>query len=100
MKAKGFCMRHYRRWMRYGDPLAGGRQRAPKGKPERFNHIVLDKLICDGGWMTLDALEMELDRGRDSIDRALFRLKEKGLVDRRYRTERAQGGGISEWKAC
>lgn len=35
MNAKGLCSRHYNRWQRYGDPLAGAelRERRPKGVP-------------------------------------------------------------------
>ena len=69
-------------------------------KPAKVNRMVLDKLICDGGWMTIEALEMELGRTRDAVSRALYRYLQQGLVERRFRTYRINWrGGIPEWRA-
>lgn len=39
VKSRGLCNRHYRRFQRHGDPLAGG---LPKGEPFRyFSEVVL-----------------------------------------------------------
>ena len=40
---RGWCKRHYHRWQRHGDPLAGGTLR---GEPERYLHEVA--LVYDG----------------------------------------------------
>jgi len=44
MKAKGYCIRHYHRWRRYGDPQAG-RVRRDATPVERFNRI---------GWIVME----------------------------------------------
>lgn len=37
--SQGFCKRHYNRWRRHGDPLAG---RTPDGEPEKYlNEVAL-----------------------------------------------------------
>ena len=39
---RDLCNLHYQRWLRYGDPLAGGPVTTPRGEPMRFVRSVLD----------------------------------------------------------
>jgi hypothetical protein len=50
-----------------------------RGLPARL----LDFLETDGGWLTTDGLAMALDEQRNSVDKALDRLKQRGLVENR-----------------
>lgn len=38
LNSRGWCLAHYRRWQRHGDPLAG---RTPEGDPERYYRDVV-----------------------------------------------------------
>jgi hypothetical protein len=38
---RGWCLAHYQRWRRHGDPLGGGRSHAPKGELPRFYREVV-----------------------------------------------------------
>lgn len=38
LNSRGWCLAHYRRWQRHGDPLAG---RTPDGEPERYYRDVV-----------------------------------------------------------
>ena len=51
----------------------------PSGTPFQ----VLDKLQIDGGWLTADQMAMELGGRLETVNRALYRLRERGLVKAR-----------------
>lgn len=51
--ARGWCSRHWQRWKRHGDPLAGGKERTNAALPDRFWANV-DK--TDGCWVWLGLL--------------------------------------------
>lgn len=48
-----------------------------KGIPARM----LDLLETDGGWLTVHGLAHELEANPESVERALWRLRLKGLVE-------------------
>lgn len=44
---------------------------------------LVDLLETDGGWLTLDYMAMKLDEKEESVERALIRLRDRGLVETR-----------------
>lgn len=55
------------------------KQLHPHGIPVRL----MDLLETDGGWLTLDYMAMKLDEKVESVERALIRLRDRGLVETR-----------------
>lgn len=43
----------------------------------------LDVLETDGGWLTADGLSVALDAGLPAVERALWRLRQRALVEYR-----------------
>lgn len=52
---------------------------ATNGIPVRL----MDLLETDGGWLTLDYMAMKLDEREESVEKALVRLRDRGLVEDR-----------------
>lgn len=50
-----------------------------RGYPAR----VLDALETDGGWLTVDGIQLVVGGRTDTLRRALERLKHRGMVERR-----------------
>lgn len=44
---------------------------------------LMDRLETDGGWLTLEYLAMVLDANPDSVERALQRLFQRDLIEKR-----------------
>lgn len=44
---------------------------------------ILDLLETDGGWLTVAGIAMELNANEESVDRALYRLRQRGQVQHR-----------------
>ncbi len=45
---RGYCNRHYKRWLRHGDPLGGGHDRTPGRKTCKARYC--DRLVVGHGW--------------------------------------------------
>lgn len=56
-----------------------------KGRLDTSGHParLLDHLETDGGWLTSESLALLIGASKDSVDRALWRLKERGLIEKR-----------------
>lgn len=68
----------------------------PKGVPARL----LDKLETEDRWATSPELALWLDAKQETVDKALFRLRDKGMVHSRFLNRPSKGrfGGFTEWR--
>lgn len=83
VKARGLCGACYDRWWRTN----GGHRNGV--------HPVVAALEADGGWLTSDGIGLLLPTlSTDAIDRALFRARQRGLVESR------KTGSRLDWKAA
>lgn len=60
--------------------------------------LVLDVLLIDGGWWTVDGLVVRTGVAKSVVDRALFRLRDRGRVVSR-KVELTAGEFRTEWRA-
>lgn len=81
---------HWNRWRRNGDPTKI-RKRGPAryGAPER----ILEVFECDPSWWTEERLMLRLDRSQSIVHRALYRLRDEGLIE-----SRRLPGKLTEWR--
>jgi predicted transcriptional regulator len=82
-------------------PMKSG-QLTSTGLPAR----ILDVLETDGGWLTTEGVALQVGGRDDSVQRALYRLHDRGLVEsRRFRLAQVSGrpsrtysgNGLGSW---
>jgi len=70
VEARGWCVAHYNRWIRHGDPLSGG---ISKGEAQRYFRDVV--LVYDGN----DCLPWPYDRSTAGYGRLKYNGKQKNV---------------------
>jgi hypothetical protein len=74
---RGLCGSCYGRWRRGTTPAPVGRRLNRNGNPA----LIFDVLETDGGWLTIEGIALALpSMKRVTLERALFRLRDRGLV--------------------
>jgi hypothetical protein len=100
--AHGLCRKHHKRAARHGDPSVVKRS-GPRGpRAESTPTRILDILETDGGWLHTDWIYDAFPQVPDkTISRALFRLRDKGLIESRPTPGVTQGWRQppNEWRA-
>lgn len=81
---------HLHRWRRLWNLLEVQVKRGVQRK-------VLDYLELSHGWRTLEGLALDLNANKDSVAKALYRLRDRGLVRSRARDDGHAPDTANEW---
>jgi len=82
---RGWCNKHYERWRINGSPHRTRTVGRRKGVLDTRTLDMLGQMLADGGWLTAEGVALMAGRDVVAVERSLYRLRKRGLVESRRR---------------